>query len=124
MGCMEPRTGSTCARCGWVEGTPPAAPVFLPPRTVLDERYLLGRVLGAGVFGITYLAWDLNLDLKLAVKEYFPNAFGARDRNHCTVIAANTQSKEAFDHGLAKFLEEGRALARFQRIQPEGIDPP
>ena len=114
MGCMEPRTGSTCARCGWVEGTPPASPVFLPPRTVLDERYLLGRVLGAGGFGITYLAWDLNLDLKLAVKEYFPNAFGARDRNHCTVIAANTQSKEAFDHGLAKFLEEGRALARFQ----------
>ncbi len=114
MGCMEPSAGSVCVRCGWVEGTPPASPFFLPPRTVLDGRYLLGRVLGAGGFGITYLAWDLNLDLKLAVKEYFPNAFGARDRNHCTVIAANTQSKEAFDHGLAKFLQEARALARFQ----------
>jgi serine/threonine protein kinase len=114
MGCMEPRAGSVCGLCGWTEGTPAASPVFLPPRTVLDERYLLGRVLGAGGFGITYLAWDLNLDLKLAVKEYFPNAFGARDRDSCTVIAASTQSKGAFDHGLAKFQDEGRSLARFQ----------
>lgn len=114
VGCMEPRTGLTCAQCGWEEGTPPSSPVFLRPRTVLDRRYLVGRVLGAGGFGITYLAWDLNLDFKLAIKEYFPNAFGARDRDHCTVIAANTQSKDAFDHGLAKFLEEGRSLAKFQ----------
>jgi serine/threonine protein kinase/uncharacterized cupredoxin-like copper-binding protein len=111
MGCMEPSNSSLCSRCGWREGTPPASAVFLPPRTILDGRYLLGKVLGAGGFGITYLAWDLNLSLKLAIKEYFPNAYGTRD--HSTVIAANTQSKEAFDHGLTKFLEEGRALAMF-----------
>ncbi len=64
MGCMEPRAGIVCALCGWTEGSPPVSPIFLPPRTVLDKRYLLGRVLGAGGFGITYLAWDLNLDLK------------------------------------------------------------
>jgi serine/threonine protein kinase len=114
MGCMEHRAGSPCPQCGWAEGARQASPSFLPTRTVLDGRYLLGRVLGAGGFGITYLAWDLNLDFKLAIKEYFPNSFGARDRDHCTVLAANTHAKAAFDHGLAKFLEEGRALARFQ----------
>lgn len=111
---MEPRTGFTCPKCGYVEGTPPASPFFLPPRTMLgNQNYLLGRVLGAGGFGITYLAWDLNLELKLAIKEYFPNAYGTRDRNHSTVIPANTQSKDAFNHGLEKFTEEAKALAVF-----------
>jgi hypothetical protein len=112
---MEPRgTGRTCPHCGWEEGSPQSSPAFLNARTVLDGRYLIGRVLGAGGFGITYLAWDLDLDMKLAIKEYFPNSFGARDRNHSTVIPANTHSKDAFEHGLKKFLEEGKALARFQ----------
>jgi serine/threonine protein kinase len=114
MGCMEPRTERTCERCGWTEGAPQDSPIYLAPRTVLDRRYLLGRVLGAGGFGITYLGWDINLEMKLAIKEYFPSALGARNRDHCTVIAANTQAREAFDHGLAKFQDEGRALARFQ----------
>jgi hypothetical protein len=112
---MEPRgTGRTCPHCGWEEGASQSSPAFLNTRTVLDGRYLIGRVLGAGGFGITYLAWDLDLDMKLAIKEYFPNSFGARDRNHSTVIPANTHSKDAFEHGLKKFLEEGKALARFQ----------
>ena len=114
MGCMGLRKGVKCPACGWVEGTPQTSPVALPPRTVLDGRYLLGKVLGAGGFGITYLAWDLNLDIKLAIKEYFPSAFGSRDQAHSTVLPAGTQAQPAFEHGLAKFLEEGRALALFQ----------
>jgi serine/threonine protein kinase len=114
MGCMEVRNGSACPRCGWREDTPPASPLYLNPRTILDGRYLLGRVLGAGGFGITYLAWDLNLDIKLAIKEYFPSAFGARDADHSTVVPSTSQRKEIFDHGLTRFLEEGRALAKFQ----------
>lgn len=113
MGCMAEHTGWPCSECGWKEGTPPESPAYLPPRTVLDNRYLLGKVLGAGGFGITYLAWDLNLDIKLAIKEYFPAAAGLRSHQHSTVVPANTQSRAAFAHGLAKFLEEGRALARF-----------
>jgi hypothetical protein len=111
---MEPRDGPVCSLCGWEEESPQASPNFLAPRTVLDGRYLLGRVLGAGGFGITYLAWELNLNFKLAIKEYFPNSFGTRGRDHSTVVPANSQSRDAFDHGLDKFLEEGRALARFQ----------
>jgi len=114
MGCMEVVSGDVCPHCGWEEGTPPVSPLFLLPRTILDGKYLVGKALGAGGFGITYLAWDQDLALKLAIKEYFPNALGTRDVDHCTVVATNTQSKAAFSQGLAKFLEEGRALARFQ----------
>ena len=114
MGCMDVRSGPVCPHCGWREDTPPASPLYLRPRTILDGRYLLGRVLGAGGFGITYLAWDLNLDIKLAIKEYFPSAFGARDVDHSTVVPSTSQRQEIFDHGLTRFLEEGRALAKFQ----------
>jgi len=114
MGCMEPAKEQVCPQCGWEQGTPPASPLFLAPGTMLGDNYLLGRVLGAGGFGITYLAWDLTLRRKLAIKEYFPNAFGARALDHHTVVPSNTQSKPPFEHGLRKFLEEGQALARFQ----------
>ncbi len=112
MGCMEPGSASVCPLCGWKEGTPPASYLYLPPRTILDGR-CLGKVLGAGGFGITYLAWDHDLSIKLAVKEYFPTAFATRDWDHCTVVPANAQSKEAFEHGLKRFLDEGRSLATF-----------
>src|SRR4051812_30317432 len=109
-GCMEPVSGPVCAICGWTRGMPPDTPLSLLPRTILAGKYLLGRMLGCGGFGITYLALDLNLDRKLAIKEYFPRSVATRDTNHQTVLAINTQSKGAFDHGLAKFLAEGLAL--------------
>ena len=45
-------------------------PRYLLAGTVLTDRYVLGRVLGAGSFGITYLAWDKILEVPVAVKEY------------------------------------------------------
>lgn len=113
MGCMEP-TGGACPSCGWREETGSSSALYLRTRTVLDGRYLLGRVLGAGGFGVTYLGWDLNLGMKLAIKEYFPSGFGARDLDRSTVIPSTSQGREMFDRGLSRFLEEGQALAKFQ----------
>ena len=42
----------------------------IPPGTMLNGRYLLGKVLGAGGFGITYLRLDTKLERKVAIKEY------------------------------------------------------
>ena len=50
----------------------------LKPRTVLRDQYLIWRALGHGGFGITYLAWDTNLEARLAVKEYMPNGVAGR----------------------------------------------
>ena len=55
------------------------APHQLPVNTILNGRYIIGRVLGAGGFGITYIGYDLKLDGKVAVKEYYPS--GAANRS-------------------------------------------
>ena len=46
------------------------APHQLPVNTILNGRYIIGRVLGAGGFGITYIGYDLKLDGKVAVKAF------------------------------------------------------
>src|SRR5689334_15727410 len=69
---------SGCRVCGFDDRLPPASPLHLPPRSILHGQYLLGRVLGQGGFGITYLAWDLNLENAVALKEYLPTDFASR----------------------------------------------
>ncbi len=115
MGCMRDKgSAEQCPYCAWREESPPESPLQLPPRTILNGSYLVGRALGQGGFGITYLAWDLNLNRKLAVKEYFPRELCTRARDECTVQPLTPRSREAYESGLRKFLDEGRALASFQ----------
>ena len=103
-----------CPRCGWRPGldNPPPA---LPLGTLLDGRYRLGRVLGHGGFGITYLAWDENLQVRLAIKEYLPRNSATRAPDGITLTVYLSPADEQFSYGLKRFLEEARALARFDQ---------
>ncbi len=115
MGCMEDRSGSdVCMRCNWREGTPADSPLYLPPRTILKEQYLVGRVLGHGGFGITYLGYDIHLARKTAIKEYMPNGVVSRASGQTNVTVFGGQARQDFEFGLERFLDEGRVLARFQ----------
>ena len=86
-------------------------PVALRAGTLLNGRYLIGRVLGQGGFGITYLAWDESLKARVAVKEYMPNDMAARMGT--TVSVAMKSRAEDFAYGLERFQEEARTLAKF-----------
>jgi serine/threonine protein kinase len=116
MGCMRERLEEEeiCSNCGFVEGTAPDSPLYLPPRTVLEGKYLVGRVLGQGGFGITYLAWDINLNIKLAIKEYFPQDLASRAAGHSQVSAYAGSMGSQYEYGLDKFLQEARTLAQFE----------
>ena len=87
--------------------------VALPKNMVLDEAYRVERVIGTGGFGITYAAEDLKLGTKVALKEYYPAEFGARD-NHLRVSARSENHKKTFEWGRTSFLQEARTLARFR----------
>ena len=80
--------------------------------TVLNGRYLIGRVLGQGGFGITYLAWDQKLGARVAVKEYMPGEMAARV-DGTTVSVMSEARTEDFSYGKERFSEEARTLAKF-----------
>src|SRR2546430_10721583 len=88
------------------------APNALPAGHALQE-YRIEKVLGVGGFGLTYLALDENLHLRVAVKEYLPAdiALRAPDRS---IAPRSEEAVEIFDWGKRRFLDESRTLASFR----------
>ena len=84
----------------------------LPPGTRFEE-YRLDAVLGAGGFGITYRAYDANLDKFVAIKEYLPSEFATRAERYTVVPQSSTDAQD-YHWGLNRFLDEARTLARFK----------
>ncbi|HSI53125.1 MAG TPA: protein kinase [Ramlibacter sp.] len=96
---------------------PPAPPddaATLPGGYRLND-YVVERPLGGGGFGITYLARDSNLQLPVAIKEYFPADLVTRGGDHTVKVRGGSpEQQEQYDWGLERFLDEARALATFR----------
>ena len=96
---------------------PPAQPAdaaSLPAGYRINE-YHIERPLGGGGFGITYLARDSNLQLPVAIKEYFPSDLVTRGADQSVKVrGGDNQHQEQYDWGLERFLDEARALATFR----------
>lgn len=114
MKCMRRiTTGDVCTECGVVQPQR-KLPHILPPGKILRERYLIGNSLGQGGFGITYIGCDLLLDMRVAIKEYFPSGYANRNVfSSAEVTVTNPQNGEFISSGLEKFLREARVLAEF-----------
>lgn len=86
--------------------------ISLQSGTELVGDYRIDRVLGAGGFGITYLADELALDRRVTIKEYFPSDFAARSDGSDAVPKSQDCSGD-YRWGLDRFIEEAQTLARF-----------
>ncbi len=84
----------------------------LPEGTELVGDYRIGRVLGAGGFGVTYLAEEIALARKVTIKEYFPSDFAARS-NGFEAVPRSENCRSDYQWGLDRFIEEAQTLARF-----------
>ena len=88
-------------------------PEALPHGSLLAGQYVTGRVLGQGGFGITYVALDKKLQIKVAVKEYLPDMMAGRSAGASQVTAYTGERGGQYQYGLEQFLEEARVLAKF-----------
>ena len=109
--CLENITTASCQKCGFKNSSLKVNNSALKPGTLLDGRYYLGRVLGQGGFGITYIGSDEIMGGVVAVKEHYPKAIVQRAPNGLDVL---TDNKSEFNDGLKKFTDEARALAKFK----------
>lgn len=87
----------------------------LLPGTILNERYVLESVSGEGNFGITYIGWDLLLESRVAVKEFFPVNRVNRNTEKGDVDVYVFE-EEDYEQSLHCYLDEGKRLSRLNRI--------
>ena len=124
------RTDFCCPYCGFSESGYKQNPRCLPLNTILAGKYLVGKVLGEGGFGITYMGYDLNMKARIAIKEYFPVELVSRDTTRLTspdgspvsgggsdrVISLSGEKSKTYQQGLKKYVDEARNVSQFAGI--------
>jgi len=114
--CMKMIEGPVCEHCGYPQNKQ-NEPHQLPVGTELGARYQIGKALGQGGFGITYLGWDMQAEERVAIKEFYPSSTVNRDCSQTKVIHCNTTQMEShYQVSRERFLREAKALAQLQDI--------
>ena len=119
LNCMEETEDAVCPKCGFnyykIFEQPP---MVLNPGTILDGRYLVGKMIGQGGFGMTYIGFDLLLNIKVCIKEYYPMGNVSRDNSVSNMIYWNytTNQEEQWKEGCESFLKEARKMAKLDSI--------
>lgn len=130
MGCMTEleRPGRPCPRCGFDISKYQRPENSLPLYEIVNGKYLIGRVLGVGGFGITYIAWDFYQGKRVCVKEYFPQKVAVRNSRGQTYSEQISVSvycgrdsysrdpekmRSAYKKGLSAYIKEAENLSRY-----------
>ena len=119
MGCMNgyDEKYEICPHCGYIDGTPAKEAYHMIPGTVLHSRYVIGRVLGYGGFGVTYIGWDSLLEQIVAIKEYLPSEFATRVPGQDAITVYSGEKTQQFSIGRDKFADEAKRLAQFNNVR-------
>lgn len=110
--CFEPLApDGICHSCGLTHETYKLDAGLLSPGTNLNGKYIIGRVLGRGGFGATYLAFSG--DRKVAIKEYFPNGIAYRGKGEGKVAIISQDKGHVFQKGAKRFYDEAKTMSKF-----------
>lgn len=114
LGCMrEKPSKESCPYCGFDLEKYESMGHQLSPQTILNGKYILGKMLGEGGFGISYIGFDLNLQITVAIKEYFPSGLVSRNVTGSDTVSVFSKGREYYEKGKEKFLLEAQTIARF-----------
>ena len=113
MGCMrELGEEKVCPHCGlhadFVQESP-----LLPLRTVINDRYIIGKAISTGGDGVTYIAWDRERNVAVAVREFLPLEHIIRGITVNRAIPLKRTVLLWFTDGIMAFLELWRKSQDF-----------
>lgn len=115
MSCMNELYGEKqCPKCGYYVDSPQISP-YLPLKTALGNKYIVGKVLSSNCEGVTYMAYDTERKSPVTIREYLPEKFVDRNINSTEVIIKN-EWKDYYYEYLRKFLDLWRSLARVRGL--------
>ena len=111
--CKKKIENYPCQHCGY-DNSEVLNPNYLSPGSELQNgKYVVGQVIGAGGFGVTYSAWDTLLDRHVAIKEYMPGEFSTRMPGRTQLTIYSGEKETQFNDGMLKFYDESNRLAKF-----------
>lgn len=120
--CMRKQriNGTNCQYCGNDLNHKNGMAQLAPGSFLAGGKYLIGRSLGQGGFGVTYVALDLTKGERRAIKEYFPTYYADRSQNGVTMIP-KVGSEDKYKKSKEKFLAEAKTIASLRRL-PTVVD--
>lgn len=115
MSCMRPiGDEKQCPYCGYHSDSPQLAP-YLPIRSVVANRYLIGKVIEFNGDGVTYAAWDMSERVKVKVREFLPDAICSRENGELNVRIMQG-CERSYNDCCQSFLELWRKLMRLMGL--------
>lgn len=115
LNCMHmSKEDEFCPVCGKPKRGSKSFGRALEPGTILNGKILIGNILGMGNFGITYMGFDMLLEYRVAVKEFFPDDMVEREEDGSLRVAGETTEEEYMEEVKA-FQREARILAQFSK---------
>lgn len=111
--CFKEISSPFCTYCGYNPAVTQSDPTMLRPGSILLGKYIVGKVIGKGGFGVTYLAYDVTTNRKVAIKEFFPYGVALRAAGTTTVSVSSMENANAFKLGAEKFYNEAKLVSKF-----------
>lgn len=113
MGCMNVKDyDGPCKMCGCSESDP-CIPTYLEPKTFLNERYIVGRMLSYNGEGAIYIGYDTVTFSKITIKEFMPDTLCTRRRGE-TNISVNANNSPLYKTYLSEFADLNRTLMKLR----------
>lgn len=113
LGCMEPIGGdAVCPYCGYTAGSPYLVS-YLAPGTVLNDRYLVGKLLHYNGESGFYIGYDEAESTKIFIKEYMPDTLCRRIKDS-PIVAVNQDAVAQYKTFMSEFVELNKGLARLR----------
>lgn len=111
MGCMNDKTyDGPCKLCGYSDSDP-YIPTYLAPKTVLNDRYIVGRLLSYNGEGAVYIGYDTEAGTKVTIKEFMPDTLCARRKGE-TAIMVNSNNSPLYKTYMSEFEDLNRTLMK------------
>lgn len=113
MGCMNDKTyDGPCKLCGYSE-LDPCIPTYLVPKTLLNERYIVGRLLSYNGEGAVYIGYDTSASVKVTIKEFMPDTLCTRKKGETDIIV-NANNSPLYKTYMSEFEDLNRSLIKLR----------
>lgn len=115
MGCMNPIDDNPkCPVCGYYDGTP-YLPSYLPPKTLLNDRYIVGKLLNYNGEGATYIGYDKVINKKVQIREFFPDTLCTRVPGS-VLVSINPSKLVQYKNLMAEFSELHKSIMKMRTL--------